>query len=133
LAMRASRNGAIKKYLSRDIHVFPAMPESEFDKIALQVAADGEVSEALMKRLRAGAPPLPLLEHPDDVTTLNEINDATRSVDLFKRAITLHDRQVNSLRGAQLAEIYESVRGERENISRKIAGAVLNLAAAVSD
>jgi hypothetical protein len=86
-----------------------------------------------MKRLRTGAPAVPVLDHPDDVTTVNEINDAARSMELFKRAATLQEREVLRLKNLALAEIHESVRGERERLARKIAGAVLELAAAVSE
>ena len=46
-----------------------------------------------MKRLRAEAPRVPFTK-PDDLAEMNEVNDASRSVELFKRAIQLQDREV---------------------------------------
>jgi len=129
---RASRTEAVKQYASRQMRVMPAMTEPEFDKIALQVAAEGEIPEALMDRLRKGAPPVSMTDS-DHATMAEELNDAARSVELFKRAIQLMEREVLREKNLAIAQVWNAVRGERERIAQKIAGAAVELAAAVSE
>ncbi len=121
VTMRINRIEKLKQYLNRCVTIMPAMSEMELDKITQQVAADGEIPEALMKRLRAEAPRVPFTE-PDNLAEMNEVNDASRSVELFKRAIQLQDREVLRQRNLALAEVYDGVRDTRERIARKIAG-----------
>jgi hypothetical protein len=131
LTYRVSRTKIVKHYLARQVRVMPG-DEREFDHIALEVAAAGDIPDGLLDRLRKEAPPVPITDS-DQASLTEEVNDAIRSVELFKRAIALQEREILRHKNLAVAEVCNAVRGERERIARKIAGAAIDLAAAVAE
>jgi hypothetical protein len=130
LTNRASRSSSVKQYLSRAVSVMPQMTEPEFDAIARAVAANGAIQDELMKQLRLRAP-RPRFTDQEDLALIDEVSDAIRAVELFKRAITLQEREISLHKKSAIGEVCKSVQGERERIGRRVAEAALNLVDAV--
>jgi hypothetical protein len=122
-----------RKHLNRPFRFMPSdASDAELDKVISGIIAAGEIPGYFLARVRSGYPELPSI-YPDDMEAITEIAEARASVEMFKRAISVHALETSHQRKHAIAAACERVRPERKKIAAKVAGMLFQLAEALRE
>jgi len=133
LLLRSNRaSEEARRYINRDAGVLRSMSEAEFDELAERVGRALGLTEELAKIARSGSP-LPDFMDSNDAGDVEEVHDARRAVLLLDRAVALRRKEANRRKNVAIAEVVNSVQGERETIALRLANSILDLAAAAAE